>query len=103
MTKETEEKVEKISSELEELTNVYGCHHSLETLANKMSSMHRTLVQSFTSGFVIPFIREMARKFRGERFDERNRASAEACDEMAKALEAKYDIGEMDELRFPCI
>lgn len=103
MTTEKEEKVNSVASQLEEMTNVYGCHHSLETLANKMASMHRTLVQSFTSGFVIPFIREMARKFRAERFDERNRASAEACDEMAKALEAKYDIGEMDELRFPCI
>lgn len=103
MTKETEDKVAEAASILEEITNVYGCYHSLEALANKMASMHRTLVQSFTGGFVVPFIREMARKFRVERFDERNRDSAEACDEMAKALETKYDIGEMDELRFPCI
>lgn len=103
MTTKKDDKVAEAASILEEITNVYGCHHSLEALANKMASMHRTLVQSFTGGFVIPFIREMARKFREERFDERNKASSEACDEMAKALEAKYDIGEMDELRFPCI
>lgn len=103
MLKETEEKVEKISSELEELTNVYGCHDSLASLANRMATMHRTLVQSFTSGFVIPFVRELAKMHRVGCEDGRNKAAAEACDEMCKALELKYDIGEEDEIRLPCI
>lgn len=110
MINETEEmntfppnKVGDVAERLENLTNVCGCQHSLKMLANRMASMHRTLAQSFTSGFVIPFVREMARRFRRGDFDARNRASTEACDDMAKALEARYDIGEMDELSFPCI
>lgn len=103
MSEESEKKVEELAMALEDMTNVFGCHDSLEALANKMTTMHRTLVQSFTSGFVIPFVREMARMHRNGRIDARNQATAEACDTMCEALELKYDIGEADDLRFPCI
>ena len=56
-----------------------------------------------TSGFIIPFVRELARMKRNERFDGRNQAACEACLAMCEALESKYDIGEADELSFPCI
>jgi len=101
--KELEEKVEKAREALEDMTNVYGSRHGLGLLANKMASMHRTLVQSFTGGFVIPFVRELARMKRDGRFDVRDNAACEACLAMAEALESKYDIGELDELSFPCI
>ena len=103
MTKEQETAVIEIAKELENMTNVYGCHDQLASLANRMATMHRTLVQSFTSGFVIPFVRELAKMHRVGCEDGRNKAAAEACDEMCRALESKYDIGEDDELRLPCI
>lgn len=103
MTKETEDKVAEAASILENMTNVYGCHDSLASLANRMATMHKTLVQSFTSGFVIPFVRELAKMHRVGCEDDRNKAAAEACDEMCKALELKYDIGEADEIRLPLI
>ena len=98
-----EEKIEKAREVLEDMTNVYGCRTDLEALANRMARMHRTLVQSFTSGLVIPFVRELARMKRTDRFDGRNQAACEACLAMCEALEAKYGIGETDELSFPCI
>ena len=97
------EKIDSACEILEELTNVYGCRKNLEEIANRMSHMHRTLVQSFTGGFVIPFVRELAHMKRNDRFDGRNQAACEACLAMCEAIEAKYDIGEADELSFPCI
>lgn len=97
------EKIDSACAILEELTNVYGCRKNLEEIANRMAHMHRTLVQSFAGGFVIPFVRELARMKRAERFDGRNAAACDACLCMCEALEAKYDIGEADELSFPCI
>lgn len=97
------EKVDSVCESLEGLTNVYGCRKNLEEIANRMAHMHRTLVQSFTGGFVIPFVRELARMKRAYRFDDRNKAACEACLAMCEALEAKYDIGEADGLNFPCI
>ena len=97
------EKIDSACEILERLTNVYGCRNNLEEIANRMAHIHRTLVQSFASGFVIPFVRELARMKRSGRFDARNRAACEACLAMTEALEKMYDIGEMDELNFPCI
>ena len=100
---ENESKVENARKILEDMTNVFGCRTDLEALANKMAYMHRTLVQSFTSGFIIPFVRELARMKRNGRFDGRNQSACEACLAMCEALESKYDIGEADDLSFPCI
>ena len=91
MADEEKEKVEKVDKVeqareiLESLTNRFGCRQDLEDLAMKMASMHRTLVQSFTGGFIIPFVRELARMKRAERFDGRNAA---ACESVAAALAA---------------
>lgn len=95
--------VEHAAEILEEMTNVYGCANNLNQLAFKMTRMHRTLVQSFTSGFVIPFIREMAKLKREDRFDGRNEAACDACLSMSEALEKKYDIGADDGISLPLI
>lgn len=100
---ENEEKVERARETLEDMTNNYGCRTDLEALANRMARMHRTLVQSFTSGFIIPFVRELAHMKRNDRFDGRNKAACEACLAMCEALEAKYEIGESDDFALPCI
>ncbi len=97
------DKVEQAREILESLTNRFGCRQDLEDLAMKMASMHRTLVQSFTGGFIIPFVRELARMKRAERFDARNAAACEACLCMCEAIERKYDVKEGDELSFACI
>ena len=101
--KEKVDNVEQAREVLESLTNRFGCRQDLEDLAMKMTSMHRTLVQSFTGGFIIPFVRELARMKRAERFDARNEEACNACLSMCEALEAKYDIKEGDPLRFAMI
>lgn len=97
------EKIDSACEILEDLTNVYGCRKNLEEISNRMTRMHRTLVQSFTGGFVIPFIREMAKLKREDRFDGRNAAACDACLSMSEALDKKYDIGADDGISFPLI
>ena len=97
------DKVEQAREVLESLTNRFGCRQDLEDLAMKMTSMHRTLVQSFTGGFIIPFVRELARMKRADRFDGRNASACEACLAMCEALEKKYDIKEGDPMGFAMI
>jgi hypothetical protein len=100
---ESIDKVNEAMMQLESLTNRFGSRHDLERLAMGMASMHKTLVQSFTGGFIIPFVRELARMKRAERFDARNEESCNACLCMCEALEAKYGIKEGDLLRFAMI
>ena len=97
------DKVDEAREKLESLTNRFGSREDLERLALKMAAMHRTLVQSFAGGFVIPFVRELARMKRAERFDARNEEACNACLSMCEALEAKYDIKEGDPLWFPMV
>lgn len=100
---DNEDRVEAARALLEKMTNVFGSRADLETLAVKMTRLHRTLVQSFTSGFVVPFVREMARMRREERYDLRDKAACDACLAMAEALEKKYDVGESDDIGLPLI
>ena len=94
------DKVDEARDKLERLTNQFGGENDLERLALKMASMHRTLVQSFAGGFVIPFVRELARMKRAGRFDARNESACKACLIMCDALEKEYGIGEGDDLAF---
>ena len=100
---ENVEKVDQASEILKSITNRFGCEKDLKDLAMNMASMHRTLVQSFTGGFIIPFVRELARMKRAERFDARNAAACEACLCMCEAIEKKYDIKEGDPMGFAMI
>ena len=97
---ENVDKVDQASEILKSLTNRFGCEKDLEDLAMKMAYMHRTLVQSFTGGFVIPFVRELARMKRAGRFDGRNEAACKACLIMCDALEKEYGIGEGEDFSF---
>lgn len=103
---ETEEKKDKVDEArllLEELTNVYGCRTNLGRLAVGMTTMHKTLVQSFTSGFVIPFVREMARLKAEDCFDDRNRMAVEVCEAMSNAIDEKYGTKPGDKVTLPLI
>lgn len=97
------DKVYQASEILNSLTNMFGCEKNLEELAMKMASMHRTLVQSFTGGFIIPFVRELARMKRIERFDARNESACKACLIMCEALEKEYGICSGEKLAFPMV
>lgn len=103
MAEDKVDKVEDARERLEALTNRFGCREDLEQLAMKMAAMHRTLVQSFTGGFVIPFVRELARMKRAGRFDDRNEGACNACLIMCEALEKEYGICEGDEFAFPLV
>ena len=97
------DKVDEAREKLESITNRFGSGKDLERLALKMAAKHRTLVQSFTGGFVIPFVRELARMKRAGRFDGRNEAACKACFLMCDALEKEYGIGEGEEFAFPMV
>lgn len=94
---------EKTARDLEDMTNSFSCREPLGDLANRMTTMHRTLVQSFAGGFVIPFVRELAKMHRCGFTDPRDQAAGEACVAMCEALERKYDVKEDEELHFACI
>ncbi len=102
-SEEKKDKVEETRALLEELTNVYGCRANLERLALGMTTMHKTLVQSFTSGFVIPFVREMARLKAEDRFDDRNKLAVEVCEVMSKAIDEKFGTKQGDKVVLPLI
>jgi hypothetical protein len=97
------DRVEDAMERLEALTNRFGCRKDLKRLALNMSATHRTLVQSFTGGFIIPFVRELARMKRAGRFDARNECACRACLIMCEALEKEFGICEGDELAFPMV
>ena len=109
MVDEDNDKVDKVDNVdharkiLESLTNRFGCEKDLEDLAMNMASMHRTLVQSFTGGFIIPFVRELARMKRVESFDARNESACKACLIMCEALEKEYGICSGEKFTFPMV
>lgn len=103
MAQDEGDKVEDAREALEGLTNRFGCRDDLELLAMKMAYMHRTLVQSFTGGFVIPFVRELARMMREGRFDARNKSACKACLVMCEAMEREYGLKEGDPFGFALV
>ena len=88
---------------LERFSNRFGVHEDLKRLAVKMTEIHRTLVQSFTSGFVLQFIKKMAENRRADRFDDRDAQAVNVCDEMWKAVEEKYGLNEGEDIRLAMI
>lgn len=95
--------VDSLSARLEGFTNRYGVRNALETLAHQCVTWHKTLVQSFTGGFIIPFVRELAKMKRVGYCDDRNNAAGEACLVMTEAIEKQYGITEENSLLLPCI
>lgn len=102
-TEEKKDKVEDVKALLEEITNVYGCRANLERLAVGMTTMHKTLVQSFTSGFVIPFVLEMARLKAEDCFDDRDKLAVEVCEAMSNAIDEKFGLKPGEKVTLPLI
>lgn len=95
--------VNALAKRLEHFSNRYGVRIALGELVDCCMTWHPTTMQSFAGGFVIPYVRAMAAMKRKDSCDERNAAACEACDVMAKALEAHYDIPVDGDIFFPMI
>lgn len=94
MTGEQIDKVNETALELERMVNVMGSGETLAALAEKMTYMHRTLVQSFTSAFVIAFVRKMAENYKNGYYDGRDEAACKACAAMWDALLKQFNLDE---------
>lgn len=95
------EELDKIAEGIEASVNVMGTSStdSMSYLVDKMLCMHRTLNQSFTSKFILQFIKRMAENYENGYYDARNEAACKICSEMWSLLKSKYG----DEIRLPLI
>lgn len=98
------ENAEKAAAELERTVNSFGSGESTAYVVDKMLSMHRTLNQKFTGEIILPFVREMAKKYDSMRYDLRNEAACKLCRVMWNAVKTEYGL-EGDDFPFglPCI
>ena len=94
---------EKLSLRIERFSNRFGVHEDLKRLALLVAGMHRTLVQSFTSGFVLQFVKKMAENRRSDRFDDRDAQAVKVCDEMWTAVEKEYSLSEGEDIKLAMI
>ena len=94
MNHEQEKQVENVALEIERIINVMGNGETTNALVDKLTRMHRTLVQSFTSQVVIQFIRKMADNYKNGWYDLRDEAACKSCSAMWDALVKAYDLDE---------
>lgn len=64
----------------------------LNDAANAMTRMHRTLIQKFTNVFMLPFIREMAKKYDIGDYDDRDEVACRLCRYLLDCIREKYGI-----------
>lgn len=95
------EELDKITEGIEDSVNMMGTAstYSMSYLVDKMLCMHRTLIQSFTSKFIIQFIKRMAENYEKGYYDARNEVACKICSEMWNLLKSKYG----DEIHLPLI
>ena len=68
-----------------------------------MLSEHCTLQQMFTNRFIIPFIREMAKRDDNGNNDPRNAAACKACKDMWEGLKQARGLSDDDDFNLPMI
>lgn len=88
------EQVNNVALELERIVNAMGTDEATDLLVDKLTYMHRTLVQSFTSKIVIKFILKLAENYENGRYDLRNEAACKACKMMKDAIINAYNLDE---------
>ena len=103
LAKEEEYDAMKLAVRIEHFSNRFGVHEELKRLASILTVMHPTLVQSFTSGFILSFVKKMAENCRCDKFDGRDKAACVVCEAMWNAVEDKYDLDWRDDLKLPMI
>ena len=81
------ENIEELATGLERAVNCMGGQEDIHKLVSRMATMHRTLIQAFTGGFVLNFVRRLAMDYRSGNFDERNKTACRLCELMWSALE----------------
>lgn len=84
-------------------TNRFGVHIPLASVASMMTMEHPTLVQSFTSGFILQFVKEMAKRCRAGMFDGRDQMAVKVCEKMWTAVAEEFGLGEDEDIRLPMI
>ena len=72
--------------EVEDMINVFGAREACKRFTEHMLCMHRTLNQKFTGDIIIPFIKEMAERYKAENYDGRNQDACKCCSIMWDAL-----------------
>lgn len=88
---------------LEMLANSYSAPKHLGRLVERMAHRHKTAVQAFTGGFVVPFVRELARQHREGECDLRNADAGLACSIMCDAVETEYGVKDGEPIRFAVV
>ena len=93
----------KLAEEIENMVNVFGGYEDAQYVVDRLTSMHRTLVQSYTSKFIISFIKKMAGMYRNGCYDGRDKAACQFCSIMWEALckELNWDVD--SDMRLPMI
>ena len=89
-----EERATEVADSIISLANTMGGSDIPGRVVEKLLNCHRTLNQSITSNFILPFIRGMALKYRDHNYDLRNEAAVQICHFMWKKMceEYKYDL-----------
>jgi hypothetical protein len=88
------EQIDNVALELERIVNVMGTDEATDLLVDKLSRMHRTLVQSFASKVIIKFIMKLAENYDNGWYDLRNEAACKACKTMKDAIIKAYNLDE---------
>jgi hypothetical protein len=94
LTAEKTKQIENVALELERIVNAMGTDEATDLLVDKLSRMHRTLVQSFASKVIIKFILKLAENYESGWYDLRNEAACKACKTMKDAIIKAYNLDE---------
>ena len=79
---------EQMADQMENFINQSGMRDEYTIFVTMMAGMHRTLNQKFAGEIVIPFVREMAKRYKNGFYDERNELACRLCSLMWEALES---------------
>lgn len=86
------ERMKHAAEMMESAINVMGNQESTEYFVREMCNMHRTLQQIYTGDIVIPFVRVMAKRYKGGFYDARNEFACKMCSVMWDALVKEFGI-----------
>lgn len=98
------ENAETAATAMERTINSFGSDENSKYIVEHFLTMHRTINQKFTGEIILPFIREMAKKYDAHRFNLRNEAACKVCRVMWDAIKAEYEIeDDAADFRLPLI
>lgn len=95
--------VNEVAEKMEHFVNRFCFVSYGNLLVNKLSCMHRTLIQSFVGGFIMKYIKKMAENYDNGNYDARNSLACEYCKVMWDAVLKKNPHMEKYGTDLPCI